>query len=275
MGMSVEHHTSAGSAYNAFISNKYDLVLTDLVLEGDETGRNLVQKIRVDTAYDNVPIIVISGLESSSHRIDLLKEGANDYVSKPVINDELMVRVQNLIKTKKLIDYVNEQQDHLRELAMKDQLTGLYNRHFLMEVGPKRIKEAYRHEYGLSLLMIDLDRFKWINDNHGHAVGDEVLSEVGALLKNHCRQDDLAARFGGEEFILILGHCDKDSANAKAEEIRLAIENLKPASLDLTASIGVASLENDSEEDLAGLFARADEAVYQSKEKGRNQVTVM
>lgn len=273
-GMTVDHYSKAEEALEAFNEKEYDLVITDIILEGEMTGSQLIQKIRSDRSKNTIPILAISGVDDSSRRVALLKEGANDYVSKPIMDDELIARVQNLLRSKKLFDRVQEQQEYMRELAMKDQLTGLYNRHFLMEVGPQKIQEAHRHKQNISMLVVDLDKFKSINDTHGHSIGDVVLSEVGKLLSQLCRKEDLAARFGGEEFVLLLSHCNLESATVKAEEIRTRIMELKPAGLDITASFGVSSLQDDHSDDLTSLFARADEAVYQSKENGRNRVTV-
>jgi two-component system cell cycle response regulator len=275
LGMTVDHFTHAEDALASFHDNDYDMVITDVVLEGNMSGFQLVQKIRSDRSKSNIPILAISGVEDASRRISLLKEGANDYVAKPYMEEELIARIQNLLRSKKLLDRIQQQQEYMRELAMKDQLTGLYNRHFLMEVGPQKIRESHRHQHPLSVIVVDLDKFKSINDTYGHSTGDEVLEGVGSLLKGECRHEDLAARFGGEEFVLILSHCDQEHAVTKAEEIRQKIEALKPANLTVTASFGVATLlRHDDTDDLSKVFARADEAVYQSKENGRNQVTV-
>lgn len=273
-GMEVDHFTTAEAALEVFHKKTYDLIITDIILEGDMTGSQLIQKIRQDQSQDTVPILAISGVEDPARRVALLKSGVNDYVAKPIMQDELMARVNNLLRSKKLFDRVQEQREALRELAMKDQLTGLYNRHFLMEVGPKRITEAQRHQQPLSMVVVDLDKFKTINDSHGHAVGDIVLKEVGLLLQEESRLEDVASRFGGEEFVLILTHCDLLSAAEKAEQIREKIQALKPAGLEITASFGVSSLAS-SDDIISHLFDRADQAVYQSKNAGRNRVTAV
>ncbi|GAA3915165.1 diguanylate cyclase [Litoribacillus peritrichatus] len=274
MGMNVDHFTKAEDACLAFEHKDYDLVLTDIFLEGEMTGSQLIQKFRSNPDNAYIPVLAISGVEDASRRIELLRSGANDYVAKPVLDQELVARVQNLVNTKKLVDKVNEQQRYLQELAMKDQLTGLYNRHFLMEVGPKKVQESRRHKTPLSLIVVDLDKFKSINDEHGHSVGDEVLQAIGKLLMNSVRKEDVAARFGGEEFVLILSHCNEEEAQQKAETIRLNIMNLKPAGLNVTASFGIASNSPLEPETMNGMFTRADEAVYKSKEAGRNCITV-
>jgi len=242
-GHTITHASRAEDALEAFTKTPYDLVLTDIFLKGSLTGLDI---------------------------------GANDYVEKPVIQEELIVRTQNLINTKKLLDTLEKQQRHLQDLAMKDQLTGLFNRHLLMEAGPKLIGQAHRHQNDLSLLVIDLDKFKLINDQYGHTVGDTVLESIGETLLNHCREEDIACRYGGEEFVLLLMHCNLIDAEKKAQTIRAAIESSRPAELLVTASIGVSSLYlGDKTDDISTVFSRADHGTYQAKDNGRNQVVVV
>ena len=155
---------------------------------------------------------------------------------------------------------------------MTDQLTGLYNRHSLFDIGPKYISDAKRHDFSVSLLVFDLDHFKNVNDTYGHGVGDVVLKAVGQVLNDNCRIEDTVARFGGEEFVMLLSHCDIDLAFTKAESIRIAIEKAKPNDLTITASIGVAALGLD--DDFESLFDKADKAVYEAKDTGRNKVVI-
>ncbi len=275
-GHNLTHFTNAEEALNSFNSSSYDLVLTDIFLSGELTGMDVVKTIRNDSKNKKTPILTISATENPQQKIELLRNGANDYVAKPIIQEELAVRTKNLITTKKLFDELQEQRKHFEEMAMKDQLTGLFNRHFLMEMAPKSIKEARRHQYDLSMLVVDLDKFKLINDTQGHATGDIVLESVGSTMLNCCRHEDIACRFGGEEFVLVLPHCNLVSAEAKAEKLRTAIEQSKPAGLTVTASIGVSSLFiDDDEDDIASLFARADAGTYLAKERGRNQIVLV
>jgi two-component system cell cycle response regulator len=122
-------------------------------------------------------------------------------------------------------------------------------------------------------MILDLDHFKQINDEFGHITGDTVLSEIGKLLMTTCRQGDIVSRIGGEEFLILLPHCNIYDAMKKAEAIRAMIEMSKPSDLEVTASIGVASLIEQHDEDFDKLYKAADNAVYHSKENGRNQVT--
>lgn len=272
-GHEISHVTSAQDALDTFEQQDFDLILTDIFLKGSRTGLDVVKTIRGVDENKKIPILAMSSINAPKQRLELLKNGANDYIAKPIIQEELVVRAQNLITTKKLLDELEKQQKHFKEMAMKDQLTGLFNRHFLMEVGPKSIKEAHRHQHELSMLVVDLDHFKLINDNQGHATGDIVLEEIGSTLLNSCRNEDIACRFGGEEFVLLLPHCNVADAEVKAEALRKKIEQAQPAGLTVTASIGISCLHlDDGKDNIASLFSRADSGTYQAKDNGRNQV---
>lgn len=151
-------------------------------------------------------------------------------------------------------------------------LSKLYNRHFLVDQAPKRLLEAARHQIPLSLIVIDLDHFKMINDRYGHDVGDGVLSEVAAVIKESCRQENIAARFGGEEFVLILPHCSGENGVKIADRIRLKIAALRPKDISVTASFGVSALPMIEVCAFETLFNAADKAVYEAKASGRNRV---
>ncbi|WP_057832856.1 ABC transporter substrate binding protein [Colwellia sp. TT2012] len=168
---------------------------------------------------------------------------------------------------------VRKKRDEFEFLATHDPLTGLHSRNYLEDVAFNRIEIAAKRHQSVSLLMIDLDHFKKINDNYGHAVGDCVLKSVGKVLIDQIRNEDTAVRFGGEEFVIILYHCSLSEAKEKAEDLRRKIENLKPNDISTSASIGVAELHLG--EGFNELFKRADDAVYLAKEKGRNCVVTI
>ncbi len=274
-GYQVTHFTNVDEALCELQEAEYDLVLTDLMLEGKKSGFTLVREIKqLSGRYTDIPILAISGLSDVHRKIELLNSGVSDYIQKPVVDEELLARVQNLVRMRHLLDKVEAQRAEMRELAMLDQLTKLYNRHYLMDVGPKKISESIRHKIDMSLLVIDLDHFKYINDTHGHDTGDTVLVEVATVLHSLCRNEDIAARFGGEEFIMILNHCNEANAINKAETIREHIEALDIDGIKITASIGVASLPENLDCDFSALFKAADTAVYKAKDSGRNRVTL-
>ncbi|MEA5445855.1 diguanylate cyclase [Gammaproteobacteria bacterium AB-CW1] len=276
LGLEVDHYTSASDAFEAFDKHAYDLVVSDILVEGEMSGMGLVSRIREkfpDKA--RVPILAVSGMDDINRRMELFRLGVNDFISKPVVEEEVVARVSNLISNKQLFDQVRAQRRHLYELAMIDQLTGLYNRNSLSEFANKSFSEANRHDFPLSLILIDIDHFKQINDTHGHLTGDEVLAAIGEMLKEKCRNEDFAVRFGGEELMLILPHCDSEGAVQRGEELREAVESLEPAGIHVTASLGVTSRPLGREVSMEDLFRVADAAVYKAKEGGRNQVITL
>jgi len=268
----VDHVTTLAEAKDKFSSHNYDLVITDYYLKDKETGDDIINFVRAfnDIDKSRIPILVVSGESDQTKRTRFLRNGANDFIIKPYDEDELIVRSSNLIENKKIHEQAKLQQQELTKLAMTDQLTGLYNRHSLFDVAPKYLSDAKRHQFSVSLLVIDLDHFKNVNDTHGHGVGDIVLKEIGRILSRNCRIEDFVARFGGEEFVMLFSHCDIDFALTKAEKIRKFIEESLPNGLTITASIGAAAFTED--DDFESLFDKADKAVYEAKETGRNKV---
>lgn len=274
MNIEVNHFVSAEKAYKDLLENEYDLVITDVMLDGSMSGVSLVHMIRAQSNHTaQIPILAITGNDDSKKRIELFRAGINDYVTKPPIKEELVARVANMITNKRLLDQVREQKRTLYQVAMKDQLTSCHNRHSLAEFAPKYIQDSIRYKFPLCAMILDLDHFKTINDTHGHTTGDLVLAAIGEQLMMLCRQGDFVARIGGEEFLILLPHCDAVNAKVKAELIRETIESSKPAGLTITASIGVAHLSDKHEANFDNLYKSADDAVYRSKENGRNQVT--
>lgn len=276
MGLKVDHFKSASKALEAFDHNAYDLVVSDIVVEGELSGIGLVSRIRErypDKA--RVPILAMSGMDDPNRRVELFRLGVNDFVSKPVVEEEVVARASNLISNKQLFDQVQAQRRHLYDLAMLDQLTGLYNRNSLAEFVGKAFTNANRHDFDLSVVMLDIDHFKQVNDAHGHLAGDRVLSAIGELLRDNCRNEDFAVRFGGEELMLILPHCAINDAARRAEELRMAISTLEPAGIHVTASFGVTARPRSTDVSMEGMIRVADRAVYRAKRNGRDRVEVL
>lgn len=179
----------------------------------------------------------------------------------------LLIAVVSLIT----IIVLRRKTEQYEGLAMRDELTGVYNRRYLEEVGNQKLAQALRHNEATCLLMLDLDHFKEVNDTHGHPFGDSVLQEFANLMQRHCRSEDIVARVGGEEFIVLLSHCDLQKAKVKAEAIRANLETLKPNGIVITTSIGITKLISENET-MQSIIARADKAIYKAKNAGRNRV---
>jgi two-component system cell cycle response regulator len=276
MGLVVDHYLSGEDALEAFWRRDYDVVVTDVVLEGELSGLSVVRGIRsAGTDKREIPVLAVSGNEDMSRRIEILRSGANDYVEKPIVEEEFKARLGNLITNKQLFDQVRSQQCELRKLAVTDQLTGLYNRTYLAETAQKYVSSAIRHRESLSLLMLDLDKFKDINDTHGHAAGDRVLAAIGTLLMSRCREEDVVARFGGEEFIILLPRCDLENAIYKAEHLCQFVRDLQPDDRMVSASFGVSCIHQGGRHiDFEKLLKEADMALYAAKRNGRDRVEV-
>lgn len=273
-GYTVDHFATGEEGIAAFQKYAYDLVLTDILLKGKLNGYGTVKALRhlEDESKKYVPLLVFSVLDEVAHKVELLRLGANDYVTKPLIQEELLARASNLITSKKLLDKAITQQNLLQELAMKDPLTGLYNRYFLMEAVPSKMREATRYNIPCSLVIINMDQFKSVNEKYGHPRGDTILREVASLLTKSIRQEDIAARFDGEEFVLLLSHCTISNAAVVAEKIRKSIENLHPSDLNVTASFGITEIHQDSTENFSEIFKAARETALQAQSNGGNQV---
>ncbi len=275
MGLKVDHFVSAAEAYRHFDEKVHDLVISDILVEGEMSGVALVSQLREqhpDKA--RMPILAMSGLDDDIRRVELFRLGINDFIPKPVIQEEAAARIRNLVVQKQLFDKVQQQRIQLYEMAMTDPLTGLYNRNSLAEFASKITSAANRHDMDLSVIILDLDHFKEINDKHGHLVGDQALASVGAMLTASCREEDFAVRFGGEEMLLILPHCPLEDAESRAHQIRQRIEKLNPAGIQITSSLGVSSRPPGRPIVLEQLIRLADQAVYEAKASGRNQVVV-
>lgn len=240
-----------------------DLILLDVIMP-EMDGYEVCRQLKENPNTKNIPIIFVTGRDSDEDEEFGLQLGAVDYIAKPIRPAIVTARVSTQIKLK-------HQSDELRNMALYDQLTQLYNRHFLIESAANKLAYVDRHGNELSLLMIDIDFFKHINDQFGHHAGDQVLKAIAEILKTGNRKEDVVARFGGEEFVVLLEHCSLDSAVEKAELLRAKIEALAPMGISVTASFGVAQLMKH-EQTFVELLTRADAAVYRAKALGRNRV---
>ena len=240
-----------------------DLILLDIgmpEMDGIETCRQL--KNSKYTA--DIPVIFVTARDGVSDEKEGFQIGAVDYITKPINPTIVSARVKTHITIK-------QQRDELTRMATHDQLTGLHNRHYLVGVADQKISQSRRHQTDLSLLMMDIDHFKNINDSHGHHKGDLVLKEVSRFLRHNCRDEDIVARFGGEEFVMLLEHCDVRHALSKAEKIRAGIEKLNPEGIKVTLSIGLSEI-NMANVSFTEFLNQADDALYKAKNNGRNCV---
>lgn len=242
------------------------LVVTDYNMEPID-GFQLTKKIRETWEKEELAIIGLSAVDSTTLSARFIKIGANDFITKPFQPEEFFCRVsQNM-------DLIEKTQA-LQDAAMKDFLTGLYNRRFFFEKGQRQLDCARCEGKPIALAMLDIDHFKSVNDTFGHHVGDEVLQTIAMLICEIAPEQALIARMGGEEFCILLDGLDGDELRELFEKMRVAIQRNEFASLQerkfVTTSFGV--VEDDSSS-LDALVRKADELLYDSKETGRNKVT--
>lgn len=253
-----------------------DLIFVDYRL-GGETGIEVFRFIRRNGCES--PVVMLTGQGSEMVAVEAMKAGVADYIIKENLEPENMLKViTNALLKSKLEKEVRLKQQQLEELARTDELTGLWNRRYLLERLIEHIQESLRYGFPLCLLMIDLDHFKHINDTYGHIVGDMVLKETARIIKKTIRRTDHAGRYGGEELCVILTNTLLESSQVVAERIREELSNhvFKTPSgeeFHVTCSIGVAQYHYGLDE-ISLLIDRADRALYAAKEAGRNRTVL-
>jgi two-component system cell cycle response regulator len=253
-----------------------DVVIISLSADNDAPLR-LASRLRSLEPTRQVPILLIGDVEDSGQFIKALEIGVNDYVIRPIDEQELVARVRTQVRRKRYQDRLRANFLQHLSMALTDSLTGLHNRRYLSSHLDSVVRRMQDSDKPVSLLMIDVDHFKRINDTYGHAAGDEVICEVGQRILRNIRGFDLAARYGGEEFVVVMPDTPMEVALAVAERLCRRMAN-EPVSISdasdrvrVTVSIGVAESrnKNDTAERLLKL---ADDALYEAKDAGRNQV---
>ena len=198
----------------------------------------------------------------------MLKAGASDFIRKPFVAEEFYCRINQNIA---LLEHIEE----IRSSMLRDYLTGVFNRRYLYEAGNQIFQNARRGNISMAIAMIDADRFKSINDNYGHDIGDLVLQTIANSLRKSLRESDIVARFGGEEFVCIATGVEADQIEHVFERVREAIESQKIATeqgtISVTVSIGVCT---DLKKTLDDMINVADQAMYTAKQSGRNRIVV-
>lgn len=260
------------------LSGNYDLILMSTAL-GDADGLRLASQIKSQEEIRHVPVLVMVDEDDSRLMLKALEMGINDYMTMPIDKNEMTARIRTQIRRKRYQDALRMQYQKSVSMAVTDGLTGLYNRHFLNTHLDNMVRQSVKNGKKLAIMMMDMDHFKQVNDTHGHDVGDNVLKQLAALIIRMSRTTDLAARFGGEEFVLLMPETDEPSALVAANRIRAAVEStpfiidFDGKAINKTISIGIANSHPDGDSAEA-LLKRADQALYSAKNSGRNQVKV-
>ncbi len=269
VGYNVEVASSAEEALEKFRHIPFEIVITDLKMPG-MSGIEVMSKLKETNS--NICIIVITGYPSIERAIEVMRQGAYDYITKPFNLEELRVIVKRAAEKQLLL----REKEVYREMAITDALTNVYNRRYFQEVLLREINRAERYGHFLSSLMIDIDDFKLYNDIHGHLSGDEILRQIASLFMQCTRKVDFIFRYGGEEFVFLLPETGKEGAFVLAKRIRGVVEGagFKYGERQLTVSIGLAVYPDDVQKGNE-LISKADEALYQAKRLGKNRVCLL
>lgn len=270
-GYSIKQCHTAKSCLNAIeTEHNFDLVMLDIVMP-DCDGLELISMIR--KLNDAIPIIAMSVNTDKETVVKALELGASDFIHKPVVETELMARVNNVVQSTQLTAQLKKTNAQLHQAATTDPLTGAANRYQFYQLFSNEFTKVKRSAIPMSVLSVDLDHFKHINDTYGHAAGDAALCAFVELIRKLCRTTDIVGRFGGEEFVICCPEADAERAEMIAERIRKSMEekviHFQHHEFKVTVSIGVTAIKEDDTE-VDKILERADALLYKAKNSGRN-----
>jgi diguanylate cyclase (GGDEF)-like protein len=275
-GYEVQLASNGREAVRAVRAQPPDLVLLDMILP-DMDGLQVLRILKSRSDDDFVPVILISVKADLDSRVKGLRIGADDFLAKPFAEAEVQARAAAMLRIKSLQDQLRAAKAQLERLSVTDGLTGLYNRRFFQERLKEEFSRAQRYGDALSLMILDLDRFKRVNDQYGHPFGDEVLRGTAEIVRGSTRDVDLCTRYGGEELAVILPRTPMPGAIAVAERFVARMREKvyaapgTGAEVRVTASAGVASSPAIGVATWDDLLHRADEALYRAKHEGRDR----
>jgi diguanylate cyclase (GGDEF)-like protein len=280
-GYEVVTATNGEEALASVADTPPHLILLDVMMPGMD-GREVARRIKDDDTLPFIPIILVTALSEADDVVQGLESGADDYISKPYNFRELEARVRAMLRIKTLQDELDQKNrelelanKRLKKLSITDGLTELFNHRHVHQLLHDEFERSARTGESIAVVMMDLDRFKNINDTYGHPTGDVILFETAQIIQDTAREIDMVGRYGGEEFIAILPETHEEPAANFAERVRKAVEEHVyrdgATEIRMTVSCGVAALHEGIDGPEA-LLKAADEALYQAKHGGRNQV---
>ncbi|MEM9169572.1 MAG: PleD family two-component system response regulator [Pseudomonadota bacterium] len=258
-------------------TGEFDLVVVNMSLEATDPLR-LCSTIRSFEETRLTPILAVVRQGDTRKLVRAIDIGVNDYVTRPIDRSEFQARVATQIRRKRYIDHLRSSLQASLEMAVTDQLTGLYNRRYLASHLSAMYERAQWTGRPLSVMVLDIDHFKSVNDTYGHDAGDRVIQEFSERIRSSIRSVDLACRYGGEEFLVAMPDTDRRFSAMIAERLRQEVEAHEVTlddgrDISVTVSIGIASsADPDAQNGAQNLIKRADEALYRAKEGGRNRV---
>jgi two-component system, cell cycle response regulator len=265
-----------GNALFRAAEGNYDVVIVSLALENSD-GLRLCSQLRSLERTRNVTLLAIAEPGDHSRLVRGLEIGVNDYLIRPIDRNEMLARVRTQVRRRRYTERLRDNVQMSIEMAITDALTGLHNRRYMESHLSTLVEQAGLRGKPLAVLVLDMDYFKSVNDTHGHDAGDDVLREFSQRLKKSIRGIDLACRYGGEEFVVVMPETDMAVATMVAERLRrrIACEPFPVCrganAVEITISIGIAALSSASDT-AANILKRADQALYRAKRDGRNRV---
>lgn len=273
----IETASDGFEAYQAMLVKSFDVVLCDLNMPRCD-GIAFLRLRAANAALHGLPVIVLTGSTDNDSKIAALELGASDYVGKAAAPAELAARLAVHLRLKQTHDDLIRKTAELERLCNTDALTGLANRRCLREALDLELSRAARYGRTVSFAMLDVDRFKQLNDSYGHPAGDHVLVRLGSLLAQSVRKNDVVGRYGGEELGMVLPETGLHGAGMLAERVRAAIAEERivweSELLRVTVSIGVACVGVGHAESAESLIRAADRALYRAKTSGRDRVVL-
>ncbi len=261
--------TDGAAALKVALEEHIDCVVCDVKMPRLD-GMSFLKQLRQRFTRFECPLIFLTVVESTRDKVAGFSAGASDFLVKPIEPEEIVARVETHVQLARMHRSQRALTERLKVMVDTDSLTGVASRRLFMRNLRSEFGRAERRHHRLGLLIIDVDRFKQINDERGHQEGDRVLRGIAQTLAECARQYDTVARLGGEEFGVLLPEIERESARQVAERMRKAVE--EDASLDATISIGVAFGPAPGKDHAEALFKRADDELYAAKEAGRNRV---
>jgi two-component system, cell cycle response regulator len=275
-GYLVDQAADGEQALREVAGNPPDLILLDVMLPGID-GYEIARRIKADQALPYIPIILVTARDTTQDKVTGLDAGADDYLTKPIDFPELEARVRSMLRIKRLQDELEQKNRELERLSISDGLTGLFNHRHVQQLLEEEFERAVRTRGRLTVTMLDLDRFKAVNDTFGHQAGDRILQELAELLRREAREVDKLGRYGGEEFIILLPDTGIEDAGVLLERVRRSVARFPfPVGADqphrMTVSAGIASYPYPGVGDPQALLGFADQALYAAKRAGRNRV---
>ncbi len=262
-------------AMDRFAEHQPDLVITDWTMP-DISGIELCQRVRHDFQQSYAYIILLTSHTDKEQVIEGLAAGADDYLTKPFHPGELQARVRVGYRIIDLHRQIKAKNRELEEMALTDPLTGLPNRRAIEAWATRQLSAAARHDFPIWVVMADLDHFKTINDSYGHDAGDTVLKNFAEILKSNTRQSNICGRMGGEEFLVLLTHVERENVTTGIERMRKQFQSetftMAGNTFQATASFGIAGFHGTASPDFRDLVSCADAALYSAKHKGRNRI---